>query len=421
MDITINGIYIDDRYNYVKSTSVCALHKLLLSTDYSGMIEYIYRSMRKKNIDPIFLNPYHEIYLRTKEKYLESCLCLIILINIVTASLNAMHSNSPSARGVTDRIQNGIHIPVDFELEINKLKISAFDLNIRDTNTYFTTLLRTKINNFIKLNDLNNKCECSNILLFTDIQIHNYKIHGRKDLLYEQLSEINADACLDIDEYINNNIIPNIQNNFRKFNYQVLNKNLEDCPKFLWTDIFEKYCKNSGCIIYIDSNNQIIDLRNNPRFISYDACHNDDYYDTESDDDSFDDDITTTYLSVNEDDPDPIYKINFVGQDYCILCDGNSLRSEYECEINNGYVSIYDNRRPHICNNICNLLVRLYSQYNEYKRGYQLNVKNLRYSKNNILELYTGHADINSIFNILPIDVRNFIIHIFLSIMDANK
>lgn len=404
MDITINGIYIDDRYNYVKSTSVCALHKILLPTDYSGMIEFIYESMRKKNIDPIFLNPYYEIYLRTKEKYLESCLCLIILINIVI-----------------DRIQNGMHVIVDFELEINKLKISAFDLEIMNTNTYFTTLLRTKINNFIKLNDLNNKCECSNVLLFTDIEIHNYKIYGRKDLLYEQLSEINADACLDIDEYIYKNIIPNIRNNFRKFNYQILNKNLEDCPKFLWTDIFEKYCKNSKCDIYIDSSNQIIDLRNNPRFISYDACHNDDYDDTESSDDSFDDDITTTYLSVNENDPDPIYKVNFIGQDYCILCDGNSLQSEYECEINNGYVSIYDTRRPRICNNICNKLVRFYSQCHKSKIAYQINVKNLRYSKNNIFELYTGNADINSIFNTLPIDVRNFIISIFLSIIDANK
>jgi hypothetical protein len=145
-------------------------------------------------------------------------------------------------------------------------------------------------------------------------------------------------------------------------------------------------------------------------------------YLSEYDSDS-EEDCDGVYLYQNEPEPDPIYKIICAGEDqaYCVLCDKKASALDTIVVLKRGSIIINVEDGPYICKNICNLLVFKYNYRGNGKYNNRLNIKNLRYVKNQILTLYAGCADSNSDFGMLNIDIRNFIILKYLDIVEANK
>ena len=265
-------------------------------------------------------------------------------------------------------------------------------------------ILQDRIKYFNKLGRI---CQCQGILSFGVKDINDYRIGGRSDLLYKLLSESKFESYDSIDECVNN-IISHIKNNLRQSTCTVIDKELRDCPKYLWTQLYERYYTWDST--YIDFDNNILDMGNGPRIID--------------DDDSESDDELTVYLYLDEPEPDPIYQVIIGNQPYCILCDKPASNADRKAVLKLGFVCIPDINEPYICQSICTSLTYYYGTCiggHVAKDKYKLNIKNLRWVKNRIMELYVGCLDPNSNFYMFIPDVRNFIISKYLDIVESAK
>ena len=207
----------------------------------------------------------------------------------------------------------------------------------------------------------------------------------------------------DIDNSIKN-ILKSIADNLTPIKIKYRPKNLSNIPTYLWTQIFEKHFHSKVKSIYLDENNNFVDNFN-----------------------------TTIYLYSGESAP-LIYKINLEHQPYCILCDTHKLQQTEQIIISLDRIKISDRISSlHVCNNICNNLALKYYM-NEMKSGSvkqtkgatktaqkvpEINLKflQLRYTKNRLFCLYMGSSDTNSVLSIMPIDIIQYIMSIYLLII----
>jgi len=373
MEIIIHNKYIRDDYPHIKDRYLCLVHSTLI--DPLRIIQYVFEQNPNLNL------------LKPLDNNLPSSTLSLYAICYICIAMDPT---------------------LNFDTELGNLYTTIVHKLIEDDGSakrYIDNLLRTSTNNFI---NRDYKCQCQFTLSFNEKSIEKYKIGNRIDLLQKFLSGADFENCVDVEESVQT-IIQTIQNNLRKSKKVIIKKKLEDVPKYLWTDIFEKYYQHQKKPIYIRSGDNLVYRKKE-----------DDYSesDEESEEESGKHEGDTIYLYLNEPEPDPDSLVIFQDQPYCILCDDNNPPSFTEAKFFNGHVRTNKvvKTKPYICRQICSSLAHCYYQGfpgNKHK----ISIKNLRYVKNQVMALYVGYLDTNSDFNVFYIDIIKFIIGKFLDIV----
>jgi hypothetical protein len=268
-------------------------------------------------------------------------------------------------------------------------------------------VLRNKINLFTK--DCY-QCQCQCTIHFEKNRFSSLGIGNRIDLLQKFVSEDKNTVCINFGTFLRN-IANLIKKELRQVEYDIKTKFLNEIPKNMWTDIFVKRYEGEHIPIYVDTDNNMVDI-----------------YNPEYDSDGEPTNKIYAYVYQGEEDPKPIYKVSFVNQKFCILCDAykqpNLLPKIIVDPHCRGFIEYSGENSPYVCTRLCNVL-SFYCHKKDFVQGSKFgtichyDIRNLRYGKNRMMEFYAGCSDNGSTLSLLGIDdIKRYIIWKFLDLLE---
>ena len=365
MELCIDGQYIM-RNSYEKKRIICLKHGIANNPYHLKIYAYVISYFKQIDVYPPFLKLYDQFI---AQKQINACADIIQQCS----SLCLMH--------IFMQWLSDANIDL---VDYDKLyMIFLFSEKCHPTNIQ-KELIDT-IHNMIDATDII-PCTCQCILFIEKSVIKGNRI----DLLQKYLSANDICLCENVDLCIKNKI-NDINNNMQKIKYRIESISLNKVPKHLWSDIFERYCKNGpkNNYLFIDSNLENIYSGIFIENISYKWIHQSEY----------------------ESGIDLIYELNANNESYCVLCDKFRPASLI---LIGPYFRM--NCGLHICHSLCGHLALHFGKKN-FVGDYTINFKSLRYVTNKLVILRTGYVDITSILSTINLDIMKHIAMFFIELV----